>query len=433
MELFSKLIIVSIVMQTVYSYCPKKCFCRQGLSLYCLYQNIVNEDLKLIVNNMPNNIKKLSLTGNLLDENSIQLIIKFKKLEYLYLTSNRFQSIPQNISVLFPNLKKIYLDSNQIKILPRLEGFGNIKVLNLKHNNISEVSENLFSSKVNHKLEELYISFNHITKIPCNFFKGVTRVSKLLLDNNFIETITKCMFRNLVQIEELYLQSNLISKIENDSLVELNSLKHLYLNNNKLKNIPSNLFKNLPLEVVNLRHNHLQDISFLYYLTKRTYCYLEINRLECDCKIVTYLEKFNYKRTSLGLCYDRYEQKFVEFSFKQLNCDVRYIKTDQTISPTSANSPTITNKSTKNIVAMNLGNNTHASGELKENLGKIVDGSSKKAKSTVSLIVIIAVVLAVIAIAAFAFAIMSYIKQKKSQKIDFNTRIDPFHDQITFL
>ena len=82
---------------------------------------------------------------------------------------------------------------------------------------------------------------------------------------------------------------------------------------------------------------------------------------------------------------------------------------------------------------MNLGNNTHASGELKENLGKIVDGSSKKAKSTVSLIVIIAVVLAVIAIAAFAFGIVSYIKQKKSQKIDFNTRIDPFHDQITFL
>ena len=420
-------------MQTVYGYCPKKCLCRQGLSLYCLYQNIVNEDLKLIVNNIPNNIKKLSLTGNLLDENSIQLIKKFKKLEYLYLTSNRFRSIPQNISVLFPNLKKIYLDSNQIKILPRLEGFGNIKVLNLKHNNISEVSENLFSNNINHKLEELYISFNHITKIPCNFFKGVTHVSKLLLDNNCIETITKCMFSNLVQLEELYLQSNLISKIENDSLVELKSLKHLYLYNNKLKNIPSNLFKNLHLEVVNLRHNDLQGTSFLYYLTKRTYCYLEINRFECDCKIVTYLQKFNYKRTSLGLCYNRYEKKFVEFSFEQLNCDERYIKTDQTTPPTSANSSTITNKSTETKVALTLGNNTHTPGELKENLEKIFDGSSEKGKSTVSLIVILAVILAVIAMAAFVFAIVSYMKQKKSQKIDFNTRIDPFHDQVIFL
>ena len=420
-------------MQTVYGYCPKKCLCRQGLSLYCLYQNIVNEDLKLIVNNIPNNIKKLSLTGNLLDENSIQLIKKFKKLEYLYLTSNRFRSIPQNISVLFPNLKKIYLDSNQIKILPRLEGFGNIKVLNLKHNNISEVSENLFSNNINHKLEELYISFNHITKIPCNFFKGVTHVSKLLLDNNCIETITKCMFSNLVQLEELYLQSNLISKIEHDSLVELKSLKHLYLYNNKLKNIPSNLFKNLHLEVVNLRHNDLQGTSFLYYLTKRTYCYLEINRFECDCKIVTYLQKFNYKRTSLGLCYNRYEKKFVEFSFEPLNCDERYIKTDQTTPPTPANSSTITNKSTETKVALTLGNNTHTPGELKENLEKIFDGSSEKGKSTVSLIVILAVILAVIAMAAFVFAIVSYMKQKKSQKIDFNTRIDPFHDQVIFL
>ena len=431
MKPFSKLIIVSIVMQTVYSYCPKKCLCRKGL-LYCQYQNIVNEDLKLIVNNMPNNIKTLSLTGNLLDENSLQLIKKFKKLEYLYLTSNRFRSIPQNISVLFPNLKKIYLDSNQIKILPRLEGFGNIKVLNLKHNNISDVSENLFSNKVNHKLEELYVSFNHITKIPCNFFKGVTHVSKLLLDNNFIETITKCMFANLVQLKELYLQSNLISKIESDTLVELKSLKHFYLYNNKLQNISTNLFKDLPLEVVNLRQNQLQDISFLYYLTKRTYCYLEMNRFECNCKIVTYLQKFNYKRISLGLCYNRYEKKFVKYSLKQLNCDKRYIEIEQTKPPISANSET-TNQSTKGIVALNLGNNTHTPGELKNNLEKNVDGSSEKAKSTISLIVILAVILAVIAIATFVFAIVSYMKQKKSQKIYFNTRIDPFHDQMIFL
>ena len=74
MKLFFELIIESIVTQTVYGYCPKKCLYRQDLSLYCLYQNMVNEDLKLIFNTMSNNIKNLSLTGNLLDENSIQLI-----------------------------------------------------------------------------------------------------------------------------------------------------------------------------------------------------------------------------------------------------------------------------------------------------------------------------------------------------------------------
>ena len=109
---------------------------------------------------------------------------------------------------------------------------------------------------------------------------------------NFIETITKCLFSNFkrVQLGVLYLQSNLIANIEKESLVELKSLKHLYLYNNKLKHI---------------RHNYVQDISFLYYLTKKTYCCFEINRFECDCKLVTYFQKFNYKRTSFGLCYNR--------------------------------------------------------------------------------------------------------------------------------
>ena len=54
--------------------------------------------------------------------------------------------------------------------------------------------------------------------------------------------------------------------------------------------------------------------------------------------MITHLQKFNY---------NRYEKKFIKFLFKQLNCDERYVKTDQATSVTSTNSTTKTNKSPK--------------------------------------------------------------------------------------
>ena len=103
--------------------------------------------------------KKLSLRRNYI--NDADLILKdFTALTWLCLSANAFTKFPGCLSSM-PCLKHLYISNNKIKIIEHLEECFNLETLEIRHNQLIEISG---ISHLN-KLSSLSVSGNCITEL----------------------------------------------------------------------------------------------------------------------------------------------------------------------------------------------------------------------------------------------------------------------------
>ena len=137
-------------------------------------------------------------------------------------------------------------------------GIRQLQELHLKGNKIEEID---FSLKDNlNYLKLLDLSWNSITNYLTNSsLYGLSSIEILHLGSNKIKSLNGCLI-NLKHLKHLDVSSNQIENLNNDEFVNINNLAHLNLNNNLLKHIDTNLSSLLRLQNLCLSNTSLNDI-----------------------------------------------------------------------------------------------------------------------------------------------------------------------------
>ena len=101
-----------------------------------------------------------------------------------------------------------------------------------------------------------------LSSVPSYHFNFTTTIRSLILDNNFLTTLSNNIFINYTNLEVLSLSYNHISTIPKESFTEIPSLKWLYLDNNNIQKIENHSFRDLgKLEKLGLHYNKIRTIS----------------------------------------------------------------------------------------------------------------------------------------------------------------------------
>ncbi len=215
--------------------------------------------------NLPNSLNNLYLSHNLLSSlnfsNSNDILFNLKSLD-LSFNKISFEFSNSNLSFRnsFPNLQTLNISNNLLKSLPELP--SNLKYLNISNNSITSLNilpnsldnlildNNLITSisKLPENLKYLSVKSNKLTSLS----ELPKKLKSLTLDNNLIASISK-LPENLTKFSA---SNNLLT-----SLPELpESLTQIILDNNLIKSLP-----NLPNNLIqlNISHNSLTSLPKL--------------------------------------------------------------------------------------------------------------------------------------------------------------------------
>lgn len=196
------------------------------------------------------------------------------------LVLNRLPEIPEYWEYDLSELRINSLDG-----LQDIPDIGKVKLLNLSHNELTEVKEGDFVGLGN--LDELILSHNRLTKLPAKTFRGLGSLTSLVVSHNWIETmdvkaldglgslkrldlssnslvdLAEQLFSGLGNMEWLSLANNNLNVLTTKSFRDISSLKELILQDNEIRKLVANGFEELGnLENLDLSYNEIQEISY---------------------------------------------------------------------------------------------------------------------------------------------------------------------------
>lgn len=214
--------------------------------------------LKCVANNL-----EIPVQNNVLEFN-----VGNERLEHitaLYLRTKfddpGFRSIPKEVFNIFPQLIELWMRSEIAFLSPKdFEHAGNLNILEIPNNNISNIAVNAFIGLIN--LSLLSLKNNHITVLRRGAFAGLENLTDLLLDNNEIHTIEDGSLA-LPKLVNLYLKQNQIRTLSDDVFSELPSIKHISLSKNLLQRIGQAFWKLNNLLITELDDNRIENVTLL--------------------------------------------------------------------------------------------------------------------------------------------------------------------------
>ncbi len=207
----------------------------------------------------------------------IERLAALVNMNTLYLNGNKIQEVPGRIFERLVHLKSIDLESNQITVI-HPEAFIAPKLIevHLYKNQIAHIPENA----VNADLESLNLGGNRFQSIPVNVLKPLTKLTYLSLDKNLISNVPPQAFNTLTNLESLHLDHNQIQRIPLNTFDALKKLEMLDLGNNPLGQLPIRLLKNqTELTMLDAAHIGLTRIPELDHLKKLRDLDLSNNRI----------------------------------------------------------------------------------------------------------------------------------------------------------
>lgn len=201
----------------------------------------------------------------------------FNEITNVNLSHNTITEIPDELCML-KNLVNLNIKYNKISTIPSsIKNLENLKKLDISHNEIEEIPEELYLMK---SLEVLNIKFNMVRWISSSI-KGLENLIKLNVSNNRIRGIPKELFmmqnlqnvdmsNNMIgmlpkmikstnKIENINLSHNLISAIPSE-LFLLEKLKNIDLKNNQINKIKNRITTVVNVECIDLQNNSFDDI-----------------------------------------------------------------------------------------------------------------------------------------------------------------------------
>lgn len=253
-------------------------------------------------------LEELDLSDNVLMEVERDCFEPLLRLQRLFLSHNKLDTLLAHVFPPHYGLKELRLDDNLLTQVPPLHRTHDLQSLSLRGNMIQELSNEVFASAF--RLQYLDLSLNKIESISKYTFSNLTQLQKLDLDGNMIATLPDYTFYFLPSmtaltmvdhplthirteafnfsssdpssLTELNLSDGDISMIEDDSFMALQLLEILSLANNELIVLRRRMFTNLiRINNLDLSHNKLDDIlpSVFMFIGTLESLYLGSNRL----------------------------------------------------------------------------------------------------------------------------------------------------------
>ena len=282
-------ILLTLIFVTLGESCPQGCQC-STVSARCT--NLpTTVDVERLLSKIPENITRLDLSKNGLNNFDARYLSNFTRLKVLFLNENKLTQLPQNLSVHVPALRKLYMsDSYLIKSLSRLslETAFNLEKIYLRDSGILQLKAEDFYN--NTALLHLNIQHNQIRKIDANAFTGLRRLRYLHLDDNLIRDLPKDTFKPLINLSKMTVSSNSITTIPNHLFAHNRQLKIIALNKNQINHLEPASFQNIGnLTNIYLQNNLIRNFSSdTFQGTQITDSVdLNVNPLECECYLTS--------------------------------------------------------------------------------------------------------------------------------------------------
>ena len=225
------------------------------------FESIAKISSYLISNlNIFENLEKLDLSQNMLENVGSDDFKGLSKLLYLNLSFNRIASIDPSAFISQKSLKIINLSKNKIYILDRFT--------------FHEMSQ----------LKYIDLSFNSIEHLDKDTFCGLNELSTLSLNNNNLQTLHPDILKNLKKLTLVQLSNNYLDSIDSKLFQGLNNLKKIDLASNNISYLDKTTFKQLPdLNIINISSNNIENIDeYLFEDTKLNNVILTSSNYKAD-------------------------------------------------------------------------------------------------------------------------------------------------------
>ncbi|XP_077343535.1 uncharacterized protein LOC143988115 [Lithobates pipiens] len=237
--------------------CPNLCRCTADHDIYCEKMGI--EDLPP---DLPPSAVSLNLAGNQIRILHFDAFKFVPSLHILWLNQNNLTFLYPGVFIALNNLKELNLSRNQrLTYLHAhtFRGLSSLLSLDLSHCNIFEIHPLVFTHLPS--LEVLNLASNKIHYVP-QALRKLHNVTRLSMENNFIEAIGKNSFKHQQALQALNLRRNQIWAIQHEAFNQLNKLSVLNLGHNSLSHLPNQLFSGLDqLKIMYLEANRIDKIN----------------------------------------------------------------------------------------------------------------------------------------------------------------------------
>ena len=195
------------------------------------------ENFALTFNSAHSSISIVYLDHNSLNSVPIDALFNATHLYELYLSYNSIETLPAYAFGFSHRLTRLDLSHNRIYSIDHYtfhrhpKAFAGpflIDYLDLSHNQLANLTTNLFSYLVNLRL--LKLEHNQIRHLSAHIWTGLYRLKYLDLSHNFIENFTQVFYSSyLNELNHLKLTSNNLSQIGSCEFLSLKSLNKLNL------------------------------------------------------------------------------------------------------------------------------------------------------------------------------------------------------------
>lgn len=208
-------------------------------------------------------------------------------IQSLDLSGNPMHDIPLDFVQLCTNLTTLCLSHLSLKRIPQsIRQAVHLTHLDISDNRILELSHvNLGEIPL---LMSLKAQNNRLMELP-QYFADLQNLHDLNLSNNRFETFPQimCQLRGLQQLD---ISFNTIAKLP-EQISDLTELQRMILVGNLIEHIPASMSRMTNLKAVDIRRNHLQDVSLLFDLPRLELLKCEHNSIKkLDVTFGSYLK-----------------------------------------------------------------------------------------------------------------------------------------------
>ncbi|MYL10848.1 MAG: leucine-rich repeat protein, partial [Cenarchaeum sp. SB0669_bin_11] len=183
-------------------------------------------------------------------------------LKSLDLRRNQLTELPEDLFAGLSNLQTISFESNRLRQLPArlFAGLASLEQLNLFGNELAQLPEGLFAGLS--RLESVTIGSNRISSLPGGLFAGLSNLKLIKLSVNDIVALQAGLFTGLSSLERMDFRSNEITELPAGLFSGLSRLESLDLSSNRIMALPDGSFADLRiLEELNLNQNRITDLT----------------------------------------------------------------------------------------------------------------------------------------------------------------------------
>jgi Leucine-rich repeat (LRR) protein len=204
------------------------------------------------------NLRSLKLINLNLTVMRNDTFVKYRKLEELSIVKSNLKTIESDAFRSLNQLRALHIDQNQVndQIWPVLaRDLTQLETLTLSQNNVQSLRGNFLLDK----LKVFDLSSNGLQLIEKNFFVNLTRLEKLSLQNNELNSLQLTFLTLLKFLKELNLDFNRLTFLPENLFIWNQYLSYLSLQGNDLNSLTNKSFRGLSrLTYMNLARNRLQ-------------------------------------------------------------------------------------------------------------------------------------------------------------------------------